>query len=433
MRFSRPGKLQGFTLVELLVVIAIIGVMVGLLLPAVQAAREAARRMSCGNNAKQIGLGLHNYHAAFDTLPMHGTGPTNEALNTVNNSRALNGTGFTRRELSFLVGLLPYVEQQSIWEVVSNPASLPDPSNPAVINTFPPFGPRPDTSQYTPWATDLSTFRCPSDPGFGLPALGRTNFAACIGDSMMQMHLGVDFFTGPSGSGAGTWLYQKDTTTMERSRCSLRGVFVPRKSVNFSEILDGLSNTIAVAEIVTELNPVSGNGAGGAPLDIRMASRTIGNHATAAMNPSRCLDAAPAMIDPLRPRFWIPSGGSNDFSGVTNRRGYRWADFLPINTQVNTILPPNRELCWSSDSTQIGVAPPSSQHQGGVHVVMADGAVKFITDSIEAGNSRQPVVYCLSTSGTPLNSPNIAGSPSPYGLWGALGSRGSKETIRAEF
>ena len=108
----------GFTLVELLVVIAIIGILVGLLLPAVQAAREAARRMSCSNNFKQIGLALHNYHAAYKQLPQHGSG-TGIGKNSPNWWQ--RGNDASKQCLSAFVGLTPFIEQQALWEQISNP------------------------------------------------------------------------------------------------------------------------------------------------------------------------------------------------------------------------------------------------------------------------------------------------------------------------
>lgn len=109
---NRSPQRSGFTLVELLVVIAIIGILVGLLLPAVQAAREAARRMSCSNNFKQIGLALHNYHSAYKNLPMNSGG-------TYENPRG--GDFHNRFNLSWLVGILPFIEQQGLWDQISNP------------------------------------------------------------------------------------------------------------------------------------------------------------------------------------------------------------------------------------------------------------------------------------------------------------------------
>ncbi len=137
MNVSMSPK-RGFTLVELLVVIAIIGVMVGLLLPAVQAAREAARRMQCSNNMKQLGLGMHNYHAAYNTF-----------------AAGMDGTlGNGRRANQNLVGILPFVEQQALWEQISNPLAgvAPMGNNPGT-----------DAPTYTPWATQISNYRCPSD------------------------------------------------------------------------------------------------------------------------------------------------------------------------------------------------------------------------------------------------------------------------------
>ena len=173
---------QGFTLVELLVVIAIIGILVGLLLPAVQAAREAARRMSCSNNFKQIGIAVHNYHSAFKQLPVNGTG----SARTASTPNATNDCN--RLFLSWLVPILPYMEQQGLWDQISNRSVI------AVNNGTPlgtggvwqPMGPCPWRTQYIPWVTQVPMFRCPSDPGQRIAAgqLARTNYACNVGDAV---------------------------------------------------------------------------------------------------------------------------------------------------------------------------------------------------------------------------------------------------------
>lgn len=399
------SRKRGFTLVELLVVIAIIGVMVGLLLPAVQAAREAARRMSCGNNMKQLGLGLHNYHAAYKKLSATLAGTFRDDSNA-GGTGPVGGGGANpsnnRRRLSFLVGVLPFVEQQALWEQISNPNQFRANGTQLPAGQFwAAMGPAPWTVAYGPWMTDISTFRCPSDPGIGLPALGRTNYAACLGDSTDWTTNGKWTFNGNSRR----WVEQGARSA------SCRGVFFARAYLGFRDILDGTANTIMGGEIVTDLGDRAVTG--------QTATSIPGGWAALHKNPSLCRDSN--RIDSLRPRFWCPPSGTgcttpNLVGGGNQRRGFRWADGALLYTGFTTILGPNSELCTNGGDASSGSMSPSSRHQGGCHMLMADGAVKFVTDSIEAGNQRSPVVHPTLAGCLP------PGSKSPYGLWGALGT-----------
>ncbi|TWU57054.1 hypothetical protein Poly51_29750 [Rubripirellula tenax] len=413
MRFKRAG----FTLVELLVVIAIIGVLVGLLLPAVQAAREAARRMSCSNNFKQIGLAVHNYHSAYKQLPMQGSG-TKSPTNSANAGVAGGGGGNNRILSSYLVGLLPFIEQQAVWEQISNPNNFMTNGNTPTI-PWSAMGPVCWQRNYIPWSTELPALRCPSDPGTGLPAFGRTNYAACIGD-------GVDFTNDSFWNfNQGAWR-NNQTWRHRRIQAAARGMFVLNKELKFRDVLDGLSNTIMGGEIATDLGD----------RDVRTDGiNAPGDNATVRDNPLTCRP----LRDPLRPNFWDPvqvavwsgSTADNQNHNVTQKRGYNWSDGRALRTSFNTILPPNNEICQGGADGSAGVFTVSSRHQGGAHVLMGDGAVKFITDSIEAGASSAASVWLNGTNSAPPIA-NVPGSASPYGLWGALGTRASSEVIEEE-
>jgi prepilin-type N-terminal cleavage/methylation domain-containing protein/prepilin-type processing-associated H-X9-DG protein len=207
------ARRRGFTLIELLVVIAIIGVLIGLLLPAVQKVREAANRMKCGNNLKQIGLALHNYHSTFDTFPP-GT------------YCSVNGWVSSTPQLEwvyFIHYLLPFFEQQAIY------ADLGGGNWSAGRPWF--------ASEQAPWTpifgVPFQILLCPSDPGnplsthAGVP-LARTNY--------------LGFFSGLQDSDNWNTTYpgtQRAFFTMGKDR-----------ALSVAGITDGTSNTLAVGEYV---------------------------------------------------------------------------------------------------------------------------------------------------------------------------------------
>lgn len=198
------GKRNGFTLVELLVVIAIIGILVALLLPAVQMAREAARRMSCTNNLRQIGLASHNYH---DTLGSFPPGYLAFGVAHMAPASAENGSGFAWSAL-----LLPYLEQTTLHNAIVFERDCRDP-----INL--PLG-----------TTELKMYRCPSDPGPG-------TFIASDGSA--DYELAVSNYVGILGYGS---------VTMMPGNPMGRGIFYRNSAMRLADVIDGSSNTIMVGE-----------------------------------------------------------------------------------------------------------------------------------------------------------------------------------------
>lgn len=335
-QYKKTGR-SGFTLIELLVVIAIIGVLVGLLLPAVQQAREAARRSACVNKLKQMGLAVLNYESTTKKLPAAFRTQETFALQGLPTKTGNN----QNHRWGFIPLLLPYLEQLSLHQNLIEDIS----SN----------GAKPWTAQAR--FTELTELLCPSEQNGSLmsgagKSFGRTSYRINRGD--LRIHNDWRYPEFPRGPGAAGW------TGWNASKKD--------QNITFKDITDGTSYTIMLGEV--RIGDDSGD------------SRLGGWGLEAGMGK---IDARPADCEAL-----IGVGGKYSATVTNNspnqQPGTRWADGHMGFTQFFTLAAPNKPRCSSNHETwQINNA--SSYHPGGAVMSHVDGSVKFYSDNIDDGDS----------------------------------------------
>jgi prepilin-type N-terminal cleavage/methylation domain-containing protein len=362
----RLRRIRAFTLIELLVVIAIIAILIALLLPAVQQAREAARRTQCKNNLHQLGLAIHNYHDVYNCVP---AGGMKEKSDFAPEPPNLGGNRYSGH-----IYLLPYMDQAPLFNEISGTGFH---GNPWDGNAFPVFNNQPPG------------ILCPSDsiPYGHEASTGYTSYMFSRGDTSWDNN---NRWVGNGGRG-------------------LRGMFTSGGiTLGFRDVPDGLSNTIAMSETIIA------KGAGSTLVRDGGTASGVGDPIKRD-NPSLCL----AEIDTTTQRY---------IGDVGHWQGTRWSDGAPGFTGHTTILGPNTARCigggWDGED---GIFEPSSAHTGGVHALMGDGAVRFINDSIDAGDPTCPLPDGRDSGATPCG--GGWGGASPYGVWGALGSRDGGEVL----
>jgi prepilin-type N-terminal cleavage/methylation domain-containing protein len=341
---KRAISWSGFTLIELLVVIAIIAILIALLLPAVQQAREAARRTQCKNNLKQIGIALHNYHDTHSVLP-----PFKIWANGIDCPGGPDGWHNTGG-WSWRVMILPYVEQSTMYSQINfsihhSQAGCPGSS----------------TSWATATRTPIAGYLCPSDD---TPVIiggnAGSNYGAVVSASAQAK---INF-----GTSSGTIPYERLAAVFQGSNTG------PTK-VTLTDIKDGTSNTIAVAEIFRGRRTAI-RGGGGFGLD--------GN--------GRChrwmVEGACEVTGTLG-RGGTLGNMSGGFEGSGGNPGghlqvgataAQTGDGGPNDNRAD-------QSSWNGENDEgahDGFRPSSSKHVGGVQVLLADGAVKFASNNVDS-------------------------------------------------
>ncbi|MDD3587044.1 MAG: DUF1559 domain-containing protein [Thermoguttaceae bacterium] len=379
-------KTRAFTLVELLVVIAIIGILIALLLPAVQAAREAARRMECTNKLKQLALAQHNHYDVHGYLP-----PANVQLGlnwTIGSvpgwGEGLVGQQYWKQYIGWLVPTLPFIEQQVVFDMAYNDMQL---NNTSIITA---------RGSMNCAGQPISAFWCPSDAnarsvkGQACPS----SYRACRGDMPCPAPYNTP-----------------------------RGAFqnADKVKVTFATITDGTSNTVFISEGICYDQSLL--------LDYvkyRYQGGLTGIYVATNTSPAACIGAARDSNDPgllataVKPSDWYYMVGVLYHLGA-------WT------TCFNTMAPPNTPFCSSGTTSLSGVsatsiATVSSYHKGGVNVAMVDGSVRFVSDTINVGNPNLTATEINTKTGMTSNHYEFVGE-SLWGIWGAMGSAVGGESV----
>jgi prepilin-type N-terminal cleavage/methylation domain-containing protein len=327
-----PPARRGFTLVELLVVIAIIAVLIGLLLPAVQKVREAAARMSCQNNLKQVGLALHNYHDANGAFPPGETGPFGVAPMDAWPSY-----------------LLPYIEQDNVYRRVSKSliGYWGGYAPPSPFRLGPPagsYGPGPNDpdpvrrNHYLASISIIKTYQCPSSP-----------------EKQRGNIFGIEFTTGNFFDDVGILMYSGISgSSRDGSVCSRRGVFYYNSRTRIPEITDGTSNTMLVAE-------------------------------TSGLTRGQMLNAHGSTSDNVASWNMGSENNTGQCTGGTEITGTLRTITYPINGPYFYCEYPPTSPLWVGQCVRSVVSEASlkSGHAGGVNVVLGDGSVHFLSQNTD--------------------------------------------------